>query len=116
MGFILLIFQIVINIIIQDDQFSKVYAICPSELRSKFSHIFLREVNLGEKLYFGGIMICCNFFLTNKELMDRKMKRHKDKHRNNFESCQSQVTWKLEFKCQFPRSCLSIIICTTCNF
>jgi len=83
---------------------------------SKFSHIFLREVSLGEKLYFGGKMICCNFFLTNKELMDRKTKRHKDKHRNNCESCQSQVTWKLEFKCQFPLSCLSIIICTICDF
>ena len=88
----------------------------PGAMGSKFSHIFLREVSLGEKLYFGGKMICCNFFLTNKELMDRKTKRHKDKHRNNCESCQSQVTWKLEFKCQFPLSCLSIIICTTCNF
>ena len=88
----------------------------PGAMGSKFSHIFLREVSLGEKLYFGGKMICCNFFLTNKELMDRKTKRHKDKHRNNCESCQSQVTWKLEFKCQFPLSCLSIIICTTCDF
>ena len=61
-------------------------------------------------------MIWCNFFWTNKELMDRETKRHKDKHRNNCESCQSQVTWKLEFKCQFPLSCLSIIICTTCDF
>ena len=88
----------------------------PGAMGSKFSHIFLREVSLGEKLYFGGKMICCNFFLTNKELMDRKTKRHKDKHRNNCESCQSQVTWKLEFKCQFPLSCVSIIICTTCDF
>ena len=54
----------------------------PGAMGSKFSHIFLREVSLGEKLYFGGKMICCNFFLTNKELMDRKTKRHKDKHRN----------------------------------
>ena len=88
----------------------------PGAMGSKFSHIFLREVSLGEKLYFGGKMICCNFFLTNKELMERKTKRHKDEHRNNCESCQSQVTWKLEFKCQFPLSCLSIIICTTCDF
>ena len=88
----------------------------PGAMGSKFSHIFLREVSLGEKLYFGGKIICCNFFLTNKELMDRKTKRHKDKHRNNCESCQSQVSWKLEFKCQFPLSCLSIIICTTCDF
>ena len=51
----------------------------PGAMGSKFSHIFLREVSLGEKLYFGGKMICCNFFLTNKELMDRKMKSHKDK-------------------------------------
>ena len=28
----------------------------------------------------------------------------------------AKATWKLEFKCQFPLSCLSIIICTTCNF
>merc|ERR1712074_462974 len=48
----------------------------PNAMGFKFSHIFLREVNLGEKLYFGGKMICCNFFLTNKELMDRKTKRH----------------------------------------
>merc|ERR1712004_147791 len=82
----------------------------------KYSHIFLREVSLGEKLYLGGKIICCNFFMLYKELMDRKTKRHKDKHRNNCESCQSQVTWKLEFKCQFPLSCLSIIICTTCDF
>ena len=88
----------------------------PGAMGSKFSHIFLREVSLGEKLYFGGKMICCNFFLTNKKLMDRKTKIHKDKHRNNCEICQSQVTWKLEFKCQFPLSCLSIIICTTCDF
>merc|ERR1712208_227445 len=63
----------------------------PGAMGSKFSHIFLREVSFGEKLYFGGKMICCNFFLTNKELMDRKAKRHKDKHQNNCESCQSQA-------------------------
>merc|ERR1711994_711088 len=73
----------------------------PNAMGSKFSHIFLREVSLGEKLYFGGKMICCNFFLTNKELMYRKTKRHKDKHRNNCESCQSQVTWKLKFNVNF---------------
>ena len=28
----------------------------------------------------------------------------------------AKATWKLEFKCQFPLSCLSIIICTTCDF
>ena len=50
----------------------------PGAMGSKFSHILLREASLGEKLYFGGKMICCNFFLTNKELMDRKTKRHKD--------------------------------------
>ena len=53
----------------------------PGAMGSKFSHIFLREISLGEKLYFGGKMICCIFFLTNKELMDRKTKRHKDKQR-----------------------------------
>ena len=30
------------------------------------------------KLYFGGKMICCNLFLTNKELMYKKTIRQKD--------------------------------------
>ena len=38
-------------------------------------------------------------------------KRWGEKHHKNCESCQSHVTWKVKFKCQFCLSCLSFLSC-----
>ena len=85
---------------------------------SKFSHIFLREVSLGEKLYFGAKMICCDLFLTTKELMDRRTKRQKD-IKINIAGIAKAASHKLPGNSSLYvnfLSCLSKIICTTCNF
>ena len=37
------------------------------------------------------------------------------KHRKNCESCQSQVTWKVKFKCQFVPSCPVLLGHITCS-
>ena len=34
--------------------------------------------------------------------------------RKNCESCPSQITWKVKFKCQISLSCLSSLTCLSC--
>ena len=48
-----------------------------------------------------------NFHLKNGK------KHENNKHRKNCESCPTQVTWKVKFKCKFCRSCLSCPLALT---